>query len=57
MISGLTTLMIYQMLPILIRNPFPVGFEDDAIKVVEIQFPFMISFCLFWIFSFQIRKH
>lgn len=57
MISGLTTLMIYQMLPILIRNPFPVGFEDDVIKVVEIQFPFMISFCLFWIFSFQIRKH
>lgn len=42
MISGLTTLMIYQMLPILIRNPFPVGFEGDAIKVVEIQFPFMI---------------
>lgn len=42
MISGLTTLMIYQILPILIRNPFPVGFEDDAIKVVEIQFPFMI---------------
>ena len=51
MISGLTTFMIYQMLPILIRNPFPVGFEGDAIKVVEIQLPFMIVLFLVSVFS------
>ena len=39
------------MLPILIRNPFPVGFEGDAIKVAEIQLPFMIVLFLVSVFS------
>lgn len=43
MISGLTTFMIYQMLPILVQNPEPVGFHGNAITVVQIQLPFMIS--------------
>lgn len=42
MITGLTTLMIYHMIPILVRSPVPLGFGGDAIKVVEVQLPFMI---------------
>jgi hypothetical protein len=43
MVTGLTTLMIYHMIPILVRSPEPLGFGGDAIKVVEIQLPFMIA--------------
>ena len=42
MITGLTTLMIYHMIPILVRSPVPLGFGGDVIKVVEVQLPFMI---------------
>jgi MFS family permease len=42
MITGLVTLMIYHMIPILVRSPVPLGFGGDAIKVVEVQLPFMI---------------
>jgi MFS family permease len=42
MITGLTTLMIYHMIPILVRSPIPLGFGGDAIRVVEVQLPFMI---------------
>jgi MFS family permease len=42
MTTGLITLMIYHMIPILVRSPMPLGFGGDAIKVVELQLPFMI---------------
>lgn len=31
MITGLTTLIIYHMLPILVRSPVPLGFGGDAV--------------------------
>lgn len=42
MITGITTLMMYHTLPILVRNPIPLGFGGDTIRVVEVQLPFMM---------------
>ena len=42
MILGITMLMVYQSISILIRNPMPLGFGGDAISAANVQIPFTI---------------
>ncbi len=44
---GFTHFMIFQSIPILARNPEPLGFGLDAISTGNIQIPFAIIFALF----------
>ncbi len=41
-IVGISTFMVYQTIPILIRSPIPLGFGGDVITVAAVQLPFMI---------------
>ncbi|MGB6464388.1 MAG: MFS transporter [Nitrosotalea sp.] len=41
-IVGVSTFMVYQTIPILIRSPQPLGFGGSVITVAEVQLPFMI---------------
>ena len=47
LIVGFTHFMIFQSIPILARNPVPLGFGLDAINTGNIQLPFAIIFILF----------
>ena len=42
MIVGVSTFMVYQTIPILIRSPKPIGFGGDVITIATVQLPFMI---------------
>jgi MFS family permease len=42
MIVGVSTFMVYQTIPILIRSPKPLGFGGDVITIATVQLPFMI---------------
>ncbi|HEV2193353.1 MAG TPA: MFS transporter [Nitrosopumilaceae archaeon] len=42
MIVGVSTFMVYQTIPILIRSPKPLGFGGDVITIASVQLPFMI---------------
>ncbi len=42
-IVGVSTFMVYQTIPILIRSPRPLGFGGDAITIAAVQLPFMIA--------------
>ena len=44
LIVGLSNFMVFQTIPILVRNPEPLGFGADAISTGSIQLPFCISF-------------
>ena len=39
---GISTFMVYQTIPILIRSPQPLGFGGDVITIAAVQLPFMI---------------
>ena len=39
---GVSTFMVYQTIPILIRSPKPLGFGGDVITIAAVQLPFMI---------------
>jgi MFS family permease len=41
-IVGVSTFMVYQTIPILIRSPTPLGFGGDVITIAAVQLPFMI---------------
>jgi len=41
-IVGVSTFMVYQTIPILIRSPKPLGFGGDVITIAAVQLPFMI---------------
>ena len=41
-IVGVSTFMVYQTIPILVRSPKPLGFGGDAITIATVQLPFMI---------------
>ncbi len=41
-IVGVSTFMVYQTIPILIRSPKPLGFGGDPITIATVQMPFMI---------------
>jgi|SRR5215211_321354 MFS family permease len=47
MIFGITMLMVYQTIPILIQSPEPLGFGGDAITTANVQLPFMAVFLIF----------
>ncbi len=41
-IVGISTFMVYQTIPIMIRSPAPLGFGGDVITIASVQLPFMI---------------
>jgi MFS family permease len=47
LIVGLSNFMIFQTIPILVRNPEPLGFGADAISTGSIQLPFALVFLIF----------
>lgn len=42
MTVGMSTFMVYQTIPILIRSPQPLGFGGDPVTIANVQLPFMI---------------
>ena len=47
MIVGLSMFMVFQTIPILVRNPEPLGFGEDAIKAGDVQLPFAVVLLVF----------
>jgi MFS family permease len=47
LIVGLSNFMVFQTIPILVRNPEPLGFGADAISTGSIQLPFVLVFLIF----------
>ena len=47
MLVGLSMFMVFQTIPILVRNPQPIGFEEDAISTGKVQLPFAIILLIF----------
>jgi hypothetical protein len=47
MIVGLSMFMVFQTIPILVRNPEPLGFGEDAIKAGHVQLPFAVVLLVF----------
>ena len=47
LIFGITMLMVYQTIPILVRSPQPLGFGGDAVSTAMVQLPFMIVILVF----------
>jgi hypothetical protein len=47
MLVGMSMFMVFQTVPILVRNPQPVGFGEDAISTGKVQLPFAIILLIF----------
>ena len=47
MIVGLSMFMVFQTIPILVRDPQPLGFGEDAIKTGKVQLPFALVLLVF----------
>jgi MFS family permease len=47
MIVGLLMFMVFQTIPILVRNPQPLGFGEDAIATGNVQLPFALVLLVF----------
>jgi hypothetical protein len=47
MIVGLSMFMVFQTIPILVRNPQPLGFGEDAIGTGDVQLPFAVVLLFF----------
>jgi MFS family permease len=47
MLVGLSMFMVFQTIPILVRNPGPIGFGEDAISTGKVQLPFAIILLIF----------
>jgi MFS family permease len=47
MIIGLLMFMVFQTIPILVRNPQPLGFGEDAIATGNVQLPFALVLLIF----------
>ncbi|MGB6672973.1 MAG: MFS transporter [Candidatus Nitrosopolaris sp.] len=47
MIVGFSMFMVFQTIPILARNPAPLGFGEDAVSTGNIQLPFAIILLVF----------
>src|SRR5918995_3780665 len=47
MLVGFSMFMVFQTVPILVRNPEPFGFEEDAISAGKVQLPFAIVLLIF----------
>src|SRR4029079_8684325 len=47
LLVGLSMFMVFQTIPILVRNPGPIGFGEDAISTGRVQLPFAIILLVF----------
>jgi MFS family permease len=47
MFIGMSMFMVFQTVPILVRNPGPIGFGEDAISTGKIQLPFALVLLIF----------
>ena len=47
MLVGLSMFMVFQTVPILVRNPGPIGFGEDAVSTGKVQLPFAIILLIF----------
>jgi MFS family permease len=47
MLVGFSMFMVFQTIPILVRNPEPLGFGEDAISTGKVQLPFAIVLLIF----------
>ena len=47
MLVGMSMFMVFQTIPILVRNPQPIGFGEDAISTGKVQLPFAIILLIF----------
>lgn len=47
LIVGLSNFMVFQTIPILVRNPEPIGFGADVVAAGTIQLPFALVFLVF----------
>ena len=47
MLVGMSMFMVFQTIPILVRNPQPIGFGEDAIDTGKVQLPFAIILLIF----------
>jgi MFS family permease len=47
MVVGFSMFMVFQTIPVLVRNPIPLGFGGDATAVSYIQLPFAIVLLIF----------
>ena len=47
MIVGFSMFMVFQTIPILVRNPPPLGFGEDAVNTGNIQLPFALILLVF----------
>lgn len=47
MVVGFSMFMVFQTIPVLVRNPVPLGFGGDATTVSYIQLPFAIVLLVF----------
>lgn len=47
LIVGLSNFMVFQTIPILVRNPEPIGFGADVVDAGTIQLPFALVFLVF----------
>jgi MFS family permease len=47
MLVGFSMFMVFQTVPILVRNPEPLGFGEDAISAGKVQLPFAIVLLIF----------
>ena len=47
LIVGLSMFMVFETVPILVRNPIPLGFGESALGVGNVQLPFAIVLLIF----------
>ena len=47
MLVGMSMFMVFQTIPILVRNPETIGFGEDAISTGKVQLPFAIMLLIF----------
>ena len=47
LIVGLSLFLVFQTIPILVRNPSPVGFGGDPISTTRVQLPFTLILLVF----------
>jgi MFS family permease len=47
MLVGFSMFLVFQTIPILVRNPEPIGFGEDAISAGRVQLPFAIVLLVF----------
>lgn len=47
MVVGFSMFMVFQTIPVLVRNPLPLGFGGEAIAVAYVQLPFALVLLVF----------